>query len=187
MVVIISQYIQMLNHYAAYLQLMLYVIYISIKNYNNNKRVGYKILMKFTQKSRFKYADHTLFYSLGECPRASSFKSLSSSFLINKTRGLNCLTTQLPNHKEGRRESASNTQSVSLIFLALLCSTSQIILVLKSLIQTPLNPFNSRSGTPGPLSLSRPLTSPTTTKNISSIKQEKSYGSDILEAGPYNG
>lgn len=69
--------------------------------------------MKFTQKSRFKYADHTSFYSLGACPRASSFKSLSSSFLINKTRGLNCLTTQLPNHKEGRRESASNTECES--------------------------------------------------------------------------
>ena len=28
----------MLNHYAAYLKLMLYVIYISIKNYNNKKK-----------------------------------------------------------------------------------------------------------------------------------------------------
>ena len=38
MVVIIPQYIQMLNHYAAYLKLILYVIYISIKNYNNKKK-----------------------------------------------------------------------------------------------------------------------------------------------------
>lgn len=48
--------------------------------------------MKFTQKSRFKYAVHILFHSVEAHPWASSFKSLSSSFLINKTRGLNCLT-----------------------------------------------------------------------------------------------
>lgn len=95
-VVSITQYLQILNHYAAYLKLTLYVIYISIKNYNNKKRVGYKILTKFTQKSRFKYAVHTSFYSLGAHPQASSFKALSSSFLINKTRGLNCLTAIAP-------------------------------------------------------------------------------------------
>lgn len=92
----ISQYLQILNYYAAHLKLMQYVLYISIKKYNNKKRVGYKILMKFTQKSRFKYAVHTSFYSLGARPRASSFKPLSSSFLINKTRGLNCLTAIAP-------------------------------------------------------------------------------------------
>lgn len=63
MVVIISQYIPILNYYAAYLKPMLYVIYISIKNYNNNKKELVKILMKFTQKSRFKYAVH-IFISL---------------------------------------------------------------------------------------------------------------------------
>lgn len=63
MAVIISQYIPILNYYAAYLKPMLYVIYISIKIITTTKRVGYKILMKFTQKSRKVHMQSTFYFT----------------------------------------------------------------------------------------------------------------------------